>query len=228
MPLQGNLKEMSLANLVQVNCQEMRSAHLTLDQQGQKGEVYLSDGQVVHAALYGRTGGKMEGEEALYRLLSWDAGTFTLETETHPPQKTIDRPWQELLLEAMKRLAEWQSIEPPAEAAVTPDVLSRLCAIDGVEGAVITASDGVVLAANMPGSDGEREAAVAVFVGAAAQQMGNSLELGNLTQATVTLKARRVLILAKPDRYVGLWLGTHVSPTIVGNSAAQILAAARG
>jgi hypothetical protein len=42
---------MDRSNLIQVNYQEMRSAHLTLAARGQTGEVFLSDGQVVHAAL---------------------------------------------------------------------------------------------------------------------------------------------------------------------------------
>ncbi len=218
MPLQGSLKEMSLANLIQVNCQEMRSARITLTNRGQQGEVYFSDGQVVYAANGSRT-----GPEALYQLLTWDTGTFTLETDVHPPEKTIAVPWPELLLEGMKRAAEWQTEKRPTEGHMSSDVLARLKAIDGVTGAVVAACDGVVLAADVPESDGEKEAAVAIFVGSAAGQIGEALHLGAFAQGIVTLKNKRVLILQQPDRYIGLWLADNASPTIVGNAAAQVL-----
>lgn len=218
MPMQGSLKEMSLANLIHVNCQEMRSARITLTNRGQKGEVYFSDGQVVHA-----TNGTRAGPDALYELLTWDTGTFTLDTEVHAPEKTIAVPWSELLLEGMKRAADLQTEKRPTEGNMNSEMLARLRAIDGVTGAVMAACDGVVLAADVPESDGEKEAAVAVFVGSAAGQIGEALRLGPFAQGVVTLKNKRVLILQQPDRYIGLWLAENASPTIVGNSAAQVL-----
>jgi hypothetical protein len=85
---------MSPANLIQVNCQEMRSARLALTRADQSGEIYFSDGQVVHAMF-----GAQRGEDALYELLAWDAGTFVLERDVAAPEKTITANWNALLLE---------------------------------------------------------------------------------------------------------------------------------
>jgi hypothetical protein len=115
MPLQGNLQEMSLANLIQVNCQEMRSARLVLTRANQSGEIYFSDGQVVHATL-----GEQRGEAAVYALLQWDDGTFVLHLEQPTPEKTVTTSWRTLLLEGMKRV-----VEPPA---TTPRVDSPVFA----------------------------------------------------------------------------------------------------
>lgn len=220
MPLQGRLKEMSLANLVQVNCEDMRAARLSLTNKGQRGEVYFSDGQVVHAAS-----GTLKGEEALLSLLLWEDGTFTLETDVRAPERSVERPWQELLLEGMQRFAEWQATErKPQGGTPGSDVLNKLRSIEGVTGAVIAAFDGIVLAADVPESDGQREAAVAVFVGSAANQLGHNLNLEAFTQGIVTLKTRRMLVLGQPDRFIGLLLGENVSPSIVGNAATLILA----
>ncbi len=218
MPLQGNLDEMSLANLIQVNCQEMRSACLILTHKGQKGEVYFSDGQVAHASV-----GTLAGAEAIYELLRWDTGVFTLETDVRAPEKSVDTPWSDLLLEGMKRLADWQSLEQKAEGAASPAVLEKLRTLNGVCGAVVAACDGIVLAADVPGSDGERESAVAVFVGLAAHQISDTLTLGPFGQCVVTLKNKRVLVLEQPDRYYGLWLEENASPAIVTNAAIQVL-----
>lgn len=112
MPLQGNLREMSLANLIQVNCQEMRSAQLTLTRADQTGEIYFSDGQVAHATF-----GALRGEAAVYALLQWDDGTFVLVLDVPTPEKTISVPWSALLLEGMKRVAEAPVAPPHAATA---------------------------------------------------------------------------------------------------------------
>ncbi len=218
MPMQGNLKEMSLATLIQVNCQEMRSARLTLMYHGQKGEVYFSDGQVAHAVL-----GTHTGEEALYEMLLWDEGSFILDRDLPTSEKTITTNWQELLLEGMKRLPARQAQEKKAQGSMSTEMLAQLKAIEGVTGAVIAASDGVVLAADVPDSDGENEAAVAVFVGSAANQLGETLQLDTFGQGVVALKNMRILVLQQPDRYVGLLLGENASPAIVASTATRVL-----
>lgn len=230
MPLQGSLRELSLANLIQVNCQEMRSARLALANRSEKGEVYFSDGQVVHAVDDTRS-----GVEALFHMLLWEDGTFTLDTDVHSPETSIHTQWSDLLLEGMKRLSEWQAEESSSteiqdlglarreEGAMVPGTLTQLKTIDGVTGVVIAACDGVVLASDVPEGDGEREAAVAVFVGAAANQVGEAMQFEAFNQGIVTLKSKRVLVISQPDRYIGLWLGENASPAIVGNAATQIL-----
>lgn len=216
MSLQGSLKEMSLANLIQVNCQEMRSARLTLTSKNQKGEVFLSDGQVVHAALGSRT-----GEQAVYEMLAWDEGSFMLELDIPPPAKSITVDWHDLLLKGMMQVPERQNTDKPAEGAVDQDTLTKLDAIEGVRGAVISASDGVVLAASVPDSEGETEAAVAVFVGTAANQLGQELHLDAFDHGVVSLESKRILVLQQPDRYVGLLLGENVSAAVVTRAANQ-------
>ncbi|MBI5653964.1 MAG: DUF4388 domain-containing protein [Chloroflexi bacterium] len=218
MATQGNLAEMSLANFIQVNCQEMRSARLTLTRHDQFGEVYFSDGQVVHAALDTHI-----GESALYELLAWSDGTFTLDRDAHTSEQTIARPWGELLLEGMKQLPARAASPKRKEVNVDREALVKLRAIDNVTGAVISACDGIVLAADVPGSDGEAEAAVAVFLGSAAGQLSEALQLEAFAHGLVVLKNKRLLILEQPNRFIGLALADHASPTIVASAAIDIL-----
>ena len=218
MPLQGSLREMSLANLIQVNCQEMRSARLTLSSKGQEGEIFLSDGQGVHAA-----GGSHVGEEAVYEMILWDEGSFVLDLDLVSPEKTITISWQDLLLRGMMQVPTRQPAENQPEGNMNPDALAQLRAIDGVSGAVISASDGMVLAASVPDSDGEHEAAVAVFIGSAADQLGQALQLDTFAHGTVSLKGKRILVLEEPDRYIGLVLAENASAAIVAGAASQVL-----
>jgi len=218
MPLQGNLKEMSLANLIQVNCQEVRSARLTLDHAGQEGEVFIADGQVVHATL-----GDLVGESAIYEMLRWDGGTFVLDRDQPAPSTTITTQWNALLLEGMKRLAERPTAKRKASESAKSDLLIQLKAIDGVSGALISSTDGIIQKADIPGSDGEGEAAVAVFIGAAALQLGDTLQLNQLGHGVVTIKNKRLLVLQHADRFIGLVLADNGSPAIVAHAANEIL-----
>lgn len=223
MALQGNLKDMSLANLIQVNCQAVRTARLSLTHQGQTAAIFIADGQVVHAE-----NGSQQGDLVLYQALAWDDGTFTVDTDVPSPARTIQTPWSALLLEGMKRVAEMQktqdnsAMENTSDSKPNADMLQRLKKIDGVAGVVLASSDGVVLNSDIPQSDGEREAAVAVFIGGAARQLSESLQLGKFQHGIVLWEKQRVLVVETPDHYYGLVLGEHSSPAIVANAVAQL------
>ena len=49
MALVGNLKDLKLANLIQLNCMERNTAKLTIDYAGKYGTIYFQGGQVAHA-----------------------------------------------------------------------------------------------------------------------------------------------------------------------------------
>jgi len=88
--------------------------------------------------------------------------------------------------------------------------------VEGVEGAVIISKDGVVLASDMEG-DPEKEGAVAVFVGNAANQIGEALALGALDRGVVIIGESKMLVLECPDYYLGLLLAERTSPTIIAS-----------
>jgi predicted regulator of Ras-like GTPase activity (Roadblock/LC7/MglB family) len=219
MPLTGNLSEISLANLIQVNCQDMRAARLELRHQHYQGELYFSDGQVVHAVQ-----GTMNGIDAVAEMLKWRDGTFVVENEIRSPEQTVTLPWKELLVEAMKQSAR---VSPVANQSGNPpvsDLFKALDSIEGVLGHVVAASDGTVLAAHVPDGDGESEAAVTVFVGGAADQIGSTLGLGSLERGLVQGGSIRFLVFKRNDRYIGLTLSEHASPALVATAAGQVLA----
>ncbi len=101
MALEGNLSDIDVADLIQLNCQSGARARLTAKRGDEVAELYFDAGQVVHAEM-----GNLQGEEAAYRLLGWESGTFDLEKEVPPPDVTISIPWSALILEGMRRLDE--------------------------------------------------------------------------------------------------------------------------
>jgi predicted regulator of Ras-like GTPase activity (Roadblock/LC7/MglB family) len=215
MPLEGSLKDLSLANLIQLNCQEMNEVKITLEYLGKEGIISCSGGNIVHAAT-----GPLTGEEAVYELLRWDEGTFRLQNGVTPPERTIDRNWNSILLEGMQRIDEGEtSME---------DKLNKLAhglnEMATVSGSVIMARDGTVLAEAVEGN-AEKEGAVAVFVGNAAGQIGEALALGPFDWGVVAMGQDRTLVLEQPDFFVGLLLTEKASPALVAAAVAETLAA---
>jgi pSer/pThr/pTyr-binding forkhead associated (FHA) protein len=62
--------------------------------------------------------GTVEGEEAVYLMLSWPAGSFTLDEDILPHKRTIDLTWEQLLFEGARR-ADVGNIVPTPTAPVT-------------------------------------------------------------------------------------------------------------
>ena len=101
MGLKGDLKYMSLPNLVQLICMDRREAALVLRNQTEEGMIFFSQGQIIHAQV-----GEVTGEEAIYYLLSWSDGLFEMRDTTTLPAQTINAPWNHLLLEGMRLIDE--------------------------------------------------------------------------------------------------------------------------
>jgi len=101
MGINGNLKDISFADLVQMHCMDPRSSRMTLTNGDLRGVTYFSNGQLVHAAMAGKT-----GEEVVFELLGWTSGEFEVDNDIAAPQRTINRMWSGLLLEGAKRLDE--------------------------------------------------------------------------------------------------------------------------
>jgi len=209
MSLEGSLKDLSLANLIQLNCQEMNDVEITLEYMGKEGILFCSGGNVVHAAT-----GSLTGEEAAYELLSWTGGNFRVQNDVVPHEVTIDKSWNSILLEAMQRIDEGEaSLEDKL------DILSRdLQRMNAVSGVVIVARDGIVISEAFEGN-AEKEGAVAVFLGNAADQIGEAMALGSFNWGVAALGKERVFVMEQPDFFIGLHLTEKASPALV---AAQV------
>jgi predicted regulator of Ras-like GTPase activity (Roadblock/LC7/MglB family) len=236
MALQGSLQDMSVADLIQHNCQEGRTARIDLRRtgDGRTAVLYLEQGQIVHAESQGES-----GEEIVYQVLAWGDGSFSVEPGQPPPAHSIQRSYAGLLLEGMRRIDEGTAeVDAPQAAGSSAggkagrssakeegsmsERLQGLRSIEGVMGVVIAARDGVVLEHALEG-DPDKEGAVAVFVGYAAAQVGQSLALGTFEWGTVAIGKETMLVVEQPDFYVGLLLEEKASPALVASKLAGVL-----
>jgi predicted regulator of Ras-like GTPase activity (Roadblock/LC7/MglB family) len=234
MPLEGSLTELSLTNIIQVNCNEMSTATVRLAHEGKEGVICFSEGAIVHATV-----GDLVGEEAVYELLSWPDGTFVVEQDQAAPQRTIDSSWNSLLLEGIRRVDE-SGLPPMERLDVQPlelepagppawdedDDLSRLArelrTLNGVEGSVIISHDGVVFASDIEGNP-EKEGSVAVFVGNAATEVGRAMDLTPFDWGLVTMGKDRMLVLEQPTFFIGLLLSEKASPALVSAEVTKVI-----
>jgi CheY-like chemotaxis protein len=102
----GRVADMQLTDIIQLNCLGKMKTALSISKDDQEGMIYFQDGEIVHAEC-----GKLSGEEALFTVVGWEGGDFTTKSGETAPVKTIKQPWQELLIEAMRRKDEGQLTE---------------------------------------------------------------------------------------------------------------------
>lgn len=232
--MQGLLRDMAVADLIQHACQDGRTARLVITQRDARAEVFFENGRVVHAQM-----GADEGEQVVFAIFGWTDGSFSLEPAEPSPRRTILRSYPALLLEGARRVDEEGGHgselipadiliapgPPPAVPAVEEsmsELAKGLSKIEGVDGAVLVAEDGVVIGHNLQG-DPDKEGAVAAFVGAAAVQAGETMSLGRFKRGSVASPSGTILILRHRDYYVGLLLAEGGSPSLVSSRAETYL-----
>jgi CheY-like chemotaxis protein len=98
---EGQVSDFQLSDIIQMNCLGRINTALIVEKDNEIGTIYFEDGNIVHAEV-----GSLVGENALYEILSWEGGKFTSKRGLHTPKETINKGWQSLLLEGMRRKDE--------------------------------------------------------------------------------------------------------------------------
>ena len=93
----GTLRHVGLQEVIQMECIGRRSAILEVRNHQMLGEIYIDTGAIIHATV-----GTLAGEKAFHRMLSLSGGEFRLKPFEAPPQRTVDGPWEYLLMEAAR------------------------------------------------------------------------------------------------------------------------------
>ena len=102
----GDLKQVSVPDLLQLLGANRRSGTLSLSTPGGQGEVRLLDGEVVDA-VYRR----VDGEKALIRLLGEGEGSFAFVGGSPATLRRIERPTSALMMDGVRQLDETKRLE---------------------------------------------------------------------------------------------------------------------
>jgi CheY-like chemotaxis protein len=113
----GVLRRVGLQDVLQMECLSRHSALLEIATREAHGQIYISDGQIIHAQA-----GQRSGEDAFNYLMSLTGGEFHLKPFVEPAQRTITGSWEFLLMEAarMRDEAGAPEIASGSEAASNP------------------------------------------------------------------------------------------------------------
>jgi Domain of unknown function (DUF4388) len=142
MAFQGSLKELPLPDIIQLVSVSGKTGVFQLTREGNSsGEIYLRGGHIVHAQS-----GDLYGEEAVYELAIWPEGDFVFTPGQETERTTIQKSNTNLLMEAARRIDEWQVLAKKipstrmipvftnqattTSVSLTPQEWSLICKID--------------------------------------------------------------------------------------------------
>lgn len=216
--MQGNLREMALADLIQHNCQDHKTAQLVIENNGHQATIFFKDGAIAHAAL-----GELQGEEVIYEALTWREGQFTLNMGPEPPTISITRSWSGLLLEGARRLDEGtllsnnhshessQEKNPMAKkrSELLADALDELLRESSdIDGAAVVGVDGLVYSANVPqrALDENMVGATSAAVLGLSRRSADQLKRGYFKQSLIQGDDGNIIVVGLNDEtlFVGL------------------------
>jgi hypothetical protein len=103
--MQGNLSQISLNDLLLLATSAKKSGVLKLTRGKETVDVYLNEGNIIHAKC--PIG---EGEKALLYPVTWGEGSFNLLPNGTAPQATITKESSELLQDIKAMTHEWETI----------------------------------------------------------------------------------------------------------------------
>jgi DNA-binding response OmpR family regulator len=99
--LRGSLAQMNVLDLLQSLDMGRKTCALTLTNNGDNCKMFFTDGQINHAYY-----GKIKGDEAVYKVLTWTEGSFEIDFKGSSKEQTITQSTQGLLLEGLRLLDE--------------------------------------------------------------------------------------------------------------------------
>lgn len=188
MAIEGSLKDMSLVDIVQLNCRSKAEARVVLRHGERTGAIYFAGGQVVHAEC-----GPDRGGEAFYRLMQWRDGDFVIERDVSSPQQSIEIPWTGLLMQTLQRIDEERgvSVTSPQDAG-DREMLEELAdRVDGFVAGVVTDVKGTALASLVRDDSLDAEGMMASLT-RMVQQVDETLDVMGAGQfeETITITSR--------------------------------------
>jgi CheY-like chemotaxis protein len=102
----GRVQDMPVVDVIQTIEISRKSGVIQfIGERGRQAAIYFRDGRVIDAEA-----GALQGEDAVYRLLTWSEGEFEVVFRTVRRREVITVSSQGLLMEGMRRLDEWSRL----------------------------------------------------------------------------------------------------------------------
>lgn len=99
---QGSIQDMAVVDLLQTFEVSRKSGVLHVHNNTHSAKILFREGKIIDAQL-----GALRGEEAVYRTLIWNEGSFEVEFTIVKAEDIIEVSTQGILMEGMRRVDEW-------------------------------------------------------------------------------------------------------------------------
>jgi predicted regulator of Ras-like GTPase activity (Roadblock/LC7/MglB family) len=205
--VKGSLRDISLVDIIQLNCRNQEEAAVTLNHDQRQGTIYFAGGEIVHAEHE-----QDSGNEAIYQLLKWEDGEFVIEKQVASPQHSIQIPWRALLMQSLQRIDEEKGLaQEAAEAGLDRDVLQELAdRLDGFVAILVINAEGTVITHLVVDDDFDLQQAV-TSLSETVQQAEGSLAAMNAGafEEKITITTQYHFItrpIGRTDKYVQIIL----------------------
>lgn len=208
MPLSGTLRDLSLPNLVQVQCSEQSRARVTLTRGAHQGTLIFENGDLVFAHA-----DQLAGENAVYELLTWEEGDFRVDDQVPAFERNITLPWRALLMEGLRRADEARA----ERDSVLEKSLRELKGKQGIRGALVVRPNGAVRA-DAKGEQLPGEPATLLQVYANVERVRELLRLGEPRHIVLTSPTEKIWAQKLQDDYFACWLDQRASLEMVKNT----------
>jgi len=198
----GTVAGIELTDIIQITCLSRTTSALRVRTSEREGIIFFDSGNIVHALCDG-----LEGEDAFYEILSFRGGTIESIKGAESPAVTIERNWESLLMEGLRRIDEAgrdaAAGEVPVPETATKEetmedikaTLKEFTDIDGVTAACLVGRDGFVLDSVAPeGMDTEMVGAIASTGLGSSESMGKQLGKGGLNMCMVEYEGGSIFL----------------------------------
>jgi serine/threonine-protein kinase len=118
MALVGDVKDLPLPDIIQINCLGRNVARLLVRYPIGDGVFYFQDGEIYDARL-----GELSGIKAIYEALKYEEGAFRIDASVTTSERTIFKSWAEVLMDGLRYLDEQNAGMSPSKsyANFSPD-----------------------------------------------------------------------------------------------------------
>lgn len=200
MPLTGTLRDLSLPNLVQVQCSEQNQSRVVITRGKRQGTLVFANGELIYAQL-----GDLKGEDAVYELLTWEEGDFRVDDQVPSLERNVTTPWSALLIEGLRRADEARAERDSLLEARLRTLKNKI----GVRGARVFRLNGAVRA-EAPGEEVPGDARTVMLVYANVEQIQKLLNLDTPRQIVFSNAQERIWIQKLQDDYFAGWFDSRV------------------
>ena len=199
----GAVAGLSLTDVIQLKGHNKYTGAISVEYGDSQGIIYFIDGEIIHAEH-----GDEVGEQAIYEIIKWPGGTFSIQPEMTSNVCTIHYRTDFLLLEALRRLDEENAgatVNKPADSSITPrrtmsKIAARLQEINNITYAVLLDKQG------LPVQDSSVEAASlaakGVFLAKTGCEIGELMGLGDIKASAVHTSDYNLLLYDSKQHYL--------------------------